>query len=434
LLALKRGAAAARYNPPKKNRCAMEKVITITWPDEGLTRVPYRVFDDAEVYAREQSALFRGPTWNYLGLDCEIPKPGDYRLNFVGDTPVILCRDRDGEVHAMVNRCAHRGALVCFEKTGNRERFTCVYHNWTYDLHGNLTSVAFKRGVRGKGGMPDDFDNAKHGLERVRVASYRGIHFGTFSQNTPPVEQYLGPLMSRYLDRAYNRPMRVLGQHSQYLKNNWKLVMENVRDPYHASILHLFLGSFGLSRQTMKGEALLDDSGWHHIVYTKRATDDIRGSEYEGGKIPNMKSHLKLADPKLLEGWPEFDDGITNMVQTVFPTVTFQQISNCLGVRHLVPRGPTGCELFWTLLGYEDDEEWQVRIRARQANLVGPAGLVSLEDGAVTNFVQRGIRGSGATAAAVVELGGASVESTENRVTEATIRGFWKGYREVMGL
>jgi anthranilate 1,2-dioxygenase large subunit/terephthalate 1,2-dioxygenase oxygenase component alpha subunit len=240
--------------------------------------------------------------------------------------------------------------------------------------------------------------------------------------------------MCRFLDRIYSRPMRVLGQHSQYLRNNWKLVMENVRDPYHASILHLFFGSFGLSRQTMKGEALVDDSGWHHIVYTKRATDDIRGSEYEGKQLPNMKSHLQLSDRRILEEWPEFEDGITNMVQTVFPAVTFQQISNCIGVRHIVPRGSNESEWFWTLLGYVDDDEAKTRIRARQANLIGPAGLISLEDGAVTNFVQRGIRGRRAGENAVLEMGGSAVQSSENRVTEATIRGFWKGYRETMGL
>ena len=406
----------------------------LSWPAAGLTRVPYAVYDDAALHEREQQRIFRGPTWNYLGLDCEIPNPGDFRLNYVGETPVILARDENGEVHAMVNRCAHRGALLCFEKRGNRKALTCVYHNWSYDLRGKLVSVAFKRGVRGQGGMPADFDNADHGLERLRVATYRGIHFGSFSEETPAIAEYLGPVMCGYLDRIYGRPMKVLGRHSQYMKNNWKLVMENVRDPYHASILHLFFGSFGLSRQTMKGEALVDERGWHHIVYTKRGTDDIRGSEYEGGKLPNMKSHLELADRRILEEWPEFPDGITNMVQTIFPAVTFQQISNCIGVRHIVPRGPTESEWFWTLLGYADDDEAKTRIRARQANLIGPAGLISLEDGAVTNFVQRGIRGRGPDAAAVVEMGGSGVQSSENRVTEATIRGFWKGYRETMDL
>ena len=83
----------------------------LAWPEHGVTRVPYRVYDDPQIYEREQARLFRGPAWHYLGLDCEIPKPGDYKLNYVGDTPVILTRDEHGEVHAMVNRCAHRGAF-----------------------------------------------------------------------------------------------------------------------------------------------------------------------------------------------------------------------------------------------------------------------------------------------------------------------------------
>ena len=404
------------------------------WPEEGLTRVPYDVFDSEEIFEREQERLFRGPTWNYLGLECEIPKPGDYKLNFIGTTPIIVCRNGEGEVRAFVNRCAHRGSLLCFKNRGNEKVFTCVYHNWSFDLDGNLKGIAFRRGVNGQGGMPEDFDEEKHGLEAVRVTTRGGVVFGTFSDHTPDLEEYLGPRMTGFIDRMFNRPLRVMGHYSHRLRNNWKLVMENVRDPYHASILHLFFGSFGLSRHTMEGAALLDDSAWHHIVYTKRATDDISGSEYEGGKLKSMKSNLSLADPTLLDEWQEFDDGITNMVQTVFPTVTFQQITNCLGVRHLVPKSPDEAEMIWTLFGYGDDEDWQREIRRTQANLVGPAGLISLEDGAVTNFVQRGIRGREGNEASVVELGGDAIESSENRVTEATIRGFWKGYRDVMGL
>ena len=120
---------------------------SLQWPEQGVTRVPYRVFDDPAIAEREQALLFRGPTWNYLGLDCEIPRAGDYKLNFVGETPVILCRDENGEVQALVNRCAHRGALVCIDKRGNREQFSCVYHNWSYNLRGELVSVAFKREI-----------------------------------------------------------------------------------------------------------------------------------------------------------------------------------------------------------------------------------------------------------------------------------------------
>jgi phenylpropionate dioxygenase-like ring-hydroxylating dioxygenase large terminal subunit len=406
----------------------------MTWPAEGVSRVPYEVFDDPELYAREQAAIFRGPTWNYLGLDCEIPNPGDYRLTWVGEAPVILCRDREGEVQAMVNRCSHRGSLLCITNRGNRKVFTCAYHNWSFDLGGKLVGVPFAKGARGQGGMPADFDPSKHGLERLRVATYRGIHFGTFSEKTPPLETYLGPVMRVYLDRIYNRPMRVIGQYSQLLKNNWKLVIENQRDPYHANIMHLFFVTFGLARLTMKGEALMDDTGGHHAVYMKRATDDIRGSEYEGDTILNMKARMTLNDPKLLEQFTEWGDGVSSVIQTVFPNIVFQQITNCIATRLIVPRGPNESEFFWTLLGYEDDEEWKTKIRARQSNMIGPAGLASMEDGAVTNFVQRAIQGRSPGTTAVVELGGRDVASSDNRVTEACIRGYWKAYREMMGL
>lgn len=407
--------------------------IDFKWPAEGLTRVPYRLFSDPDIYRQEQSRLYRGETWSYLALGIEIPSPGDFKSTFVGETPVIVCRDKDGEINAFVNRCSHRGAMVCHHNSGNRRIFTCPYHNWSFDQKGNLVGVAFRNGVRGEGGMPADFDLADHGLEKLRVGVFHDVIFGTFLETTPPLETYLGPELRLHISRLFNRPMKVIGQYSQFFRNNWKMYLENVRDPYHASILHLFFGSFGLSRHTMDGAALVTENGWHHVVYTKHSTDDIRGSEYEGD-LPSVKTDLVLNDPSLIAGWPEFEDGISNCLMTVFPTVTFQQISNSLGVRHLVPRGPETSELFWTLVGFEDDTEEQTNIRIKLANLMGPAGLVSLEDGAVTNMVQRGIEGASADEAAVVELGGEGYESGENRVTETALRGFWKAYRETMGV
>ena len=163
----------------------------LAWPQEGVTRVPFRVFSDAEIYADEQKRLFRGPIWNFLCLEVEIPRPGDWRLATVGETPVVVTRDEHGAIHAMVNRCAHKGALVCLQERGNAKALTCVYHSWSYDLAGRLQSVAFRHGVRGKGGMPDDFDSAQHRLEPLRVEVFCGLVFGTFSGATVPVEHSL---------------------------------------------------------------------------------------------------------------------------------------------------------------------------------------------------------------------------------------------------
>ena len=137
------------------------------WP-EGLTRIPYWLYTDPDVLALEQKRLFEGPVWNYLCLETELPNIGDYRTTFVGRMPVVVARAEDGELAAFENRCAHRGALICLDDSGSGKDFQCVYHSWRYDLRGNLRSIAFARGVNGKGGMPADFDMTRHGPRKLR--------------------------------------------------------------------------------------------------------------------------------------------------------------------------------------------------------------------------------------------------------------------------
>ena len=124
----------------------------IKWPAEGNARVPYRMFSDPDVYQAELSRIFLGPTWQYLALAGELPQPGDYLTTFVGETPVIVTRGHDGEIHAMVNRCAHRGNLVCLKRRGHADNLTCVYHAWRYDLEGNLDTSPFGAALPARAG------------------------------------------------------------------------------------------------------------------------------------------------------------------------------------------------------------------------------------------------------------------------------------------
>src|SRR5712691_2802400 len=150
---------------------AVQMPVPREWPD-GLTRVPYWVFQREDLYADEQERIFRGHCWHYLCLEADIPN--------VGDAPVIVARDRDGEVHAFENRCVHRGALICLDDCGSgKTSFSCVYHAWTYDLRGNLIGVAFKDGVKGQGGMPPTFRMGDHAPRVLRVARLLGLVFGT---------------------------------------------------------------------------------------------------------------------------------------------------------------------------------------------------------------------------------------------------------------
>jgi len=403
------------------------------WPDSGLTRVPYALYGDAGIYARERERVFMGPVWNYLALECEIPNPGDFKTTFVGDVPVIVVRDADGNINAFENRCAHRGALVCLERFGNAKALTCVYHAWSYDLKGRLRGVAFQNGVKGAGGMPPEFKRDEHGLRPLKVETFAGLVLGTFDPNTPSVEIALGPDIAPRVRRVLPRKVKVLGYYTQVLRNNWKLYIENVKDSYHASILHLFFTTFRLNRLSQSGGIVVDASGGHHISYTKVEQQAAQDGDYASAALRSDNESFGLKDPSLLAGRDEFGDGISLQILSVFPTLVLQQIQNSLVVRQILPKGLERSEIVWTYYGFEDDDPALAAMRLKQSNMVGPAGYISMEDGAVGAFVQRALPGAGDDSS-IVMMGGMGAESQPTRATETSVRGFWKAYRGLMGV
>lgn len=401
---------------------------------ETLTRVPYWVFQTAETYRQEQERIFQGPSWHYLALEVELPEPGDFRVTKIGETSVVVTRDDDGEIYAFENRCAHRGALICLDNHGKGKKdFSCVYHAWTYDRQGNLRGIAFKDGIKGKGGMPESFRMEEHGPRKLRIAILHGLIFGSFSEEVPPIGEYLGDEICARIERVLGgRKPVVLGRVTQALPNNWKLYMENVKDSYHASILHLFFTTFELNRLSLKGGIIVDESGGHHVSYSAIDTTVQKDVEYSKQQL-RSESEYKLADPSLLQGFDEYHDGVTLQILSVFPTFVLQQIQNAVAVRQIVPRAVDKTDLNWTYLGFADDTAEQRLVRMKQNNLVGPAGYISMEDGCVGGFVQRGIAGA-SEEEAILEMGGSQAQSSESRVTEASVRGFWKAYRSNMGM
>jgi anthranilate 1,2-dioxygenase large subunit len=400
----------------------------VEW-QETLSRVPYGAFQAANIYRREQERLFQGPLWHFLCLEVEVAQGGDFRTSKAGDTPVVVSRDYDGEIYAFENRCAHRGALICLDTHGKGKKdFSCVYHAWTYDTRGNLTGVAFKDGVNGKGGMPDSFRMEDHNPRKLRIAVVHGLVFGSFSEEVPPIDEYLGEEISARIERVLGgRKPVVIGRFTQALPNNWKLYIENVKDSY----LHLFFTTFELNRLSQKGAIIVDPTGGHHVSYSVIDREARKSTDYAKQQLRSERDY-KLADPSLLEGFDEYGDGVTLQILSVFPTFVLQQIQNAIAVRQIVPRAIDKTDLNWTYLGFETDTPEQRLTRLKQNNLVGPAGYISMEDGCVGGFVQRGIAGA-STEQAVLEMGGFEAESSESRVTEASVRGFWKAYRYHMG-
>jgi len=403
-----------------------------SWPAEGATRVPYWVYQDEEIYREEQAKIFRGDTWSYLCLEAELPEPKSFITTFVGDMPVVVTRDPKGALHAWENRCAHRGALVCMQPRGAAERFTCIYHNWTYDHAGNLASVAFRRGIAGKGGMPADARPESQAPKQLRVESVHGLVFGTLSKDVSSLEAYIGSEILPRMKRVLVKPLKVLGAYTQVLPNNWKLYMDNVKDTYHASLLHLFFTRFRINRLTQKGGVFVSPDGAHHCTYTEMVED--RGDAYEKDGMRSAGSQsFSLENPEVLDQVDELGDGVAIQILSLFPGFVLHQIRNSLAARQVVPKGIDRTELHWTLFGFADDDEAMTRRRLLQANLVGPAGYISMEDGAATGFVQRGVAGS-PERASVIEMGGATIGSGDSRITETAVRGLWKAWRHHMQL
>ena len=396
-----------------------------------FSEIPYAVYSDEEIYQHEQKHLFQGKAWHFLGLDIELPNPGDYKTMPVGDISVIVVRDTNGTLNAMVNRCAHRGNLVCVEDHGNLDRLTCVYHNWTYDLEGNLATIAFEKGIQGQGGMAEDFDKSCHALQRLRVEKYCGLVFGSFSEEVQSLPEYFGPEMCKNIQRVLGRDMEILGRFQHGLDGNWKLYMENVRDTYHATLLHSFMTTFRLNRLSMKGAVEVSEGGLHHLTYSIRSQDNDQG-QYNTKEIRAQNDEIALKAPELLESWQEFDCGTTLAIQSLFPNFSIQQLSNVITLRLIVPKGPLKSELTWWVLGAVEDTSEQRAMRIRQSNLVGPGGYIAMEDGAVVGWVRRGITGAEGEKS-VLAMGGRDVERiSESRCNELAVRGFWQGWHGLM--
>jgi anthranilate 1,2-dioxygenase large subunit len=409
----------------------------LQWPAADETRAPYRAYADPALYELEQERIFRGPVWNFLGLATEVPNAGDFKATFVGDTPVVLTRDAQGTVHCWVNRCAHRGALVCRELRGNvgeNGTHTCVYHQWAYDATGALVGVPFRRGLGGKGGYPADFDMAEHGLQRLHVDRVGDMLFGTFDPAAPALRDYLGSEHCANIERLFGRPITILGHARQHFPGNWKLYAENSRDAYHGGLLHLFYPTFGIYRQGQRGWVHLSDNKFHQLLQVCKPADDQSIEHYQQASSRKADSQAQLEAPEMLRWVPELGGEVALTIHSMFPNVVLQQISNTLAVRQIQTKGVDATELVWTFYGFADDGPELTAHRLKQHNMVGPAGYISMEDGEAVNICQQGIAGS-LDQASVIECGGNSIDSIEVMgVDENGVRGFWHGYRKLMGV
>ncbi|HZB31160.1 MAG TPA: Rieske 2Fe-2S domain-containing protein [Streptosporangiaceae bacterium] len=199
-------------------------------------QVHTRAYMDADVFAAEMGRIF-GRTWVYVGHESQVPAVGDYRTTTIGRQPVIISRHEDDQIYVLLNRCRHRGSVVCREELGHSNFFRCPYHNWSYANDGALVGMAQASGY------PGDFDKGEWGLRRApRVAVYRGLIFASLAADGPSFGDYFAPVQ-KYVDWWLNRSpagtITVLPTAHKYpYPGNWKWQAENGHDGYHGNYVH----------------------------------------------------------------------------------------------------------------------------------------------------------------------------------------------------
>ncbi len=424
-------------NQANNSNTSTSKIDDFHWPFQDTSQIPFEVYTNPEIYKEELDNFFYKGHWCYVGLEAEIPNPGDFKRTVIGERSVIMVRGQDAEINVVENVCAHRGMQFCRERHGNKTEFVCPYHQWNYSLKGDLQGVPFRRGVKKdgqvQGGMPKEFNPKEHHLTQLKVAKRGGVVFASFDLEVESLEDFLGEEIITYFDRLFDgRELTILGYNRQKIPGNWKLMQENIKDPYHPGLLHTWFVTYGLWRADNEAKLLMDKHYRHAAMVSRRGNAGVKSTEVTAG-VTTFKDTMEIQDKRLIDIVEEsWWNGPTAVMLTLFPSVIIQQQVNSVSTRHIQPNGNGSFDFVWTHFGFKDDSEEMTQRRLIQANLFGPAGFVSADDGEVIELSQKGFE-QHPSHRALVQLGGHTSENTNHMVTETLIRGMYQYWRKVMG-
>lgn len=349
-----------------------------------------RVFSDEEIFDLEMKHIF-GRAWLFLCHESQIPKRGDFFEAPMGRDNVLVVRQRDGGIKAVLNTCSHRGNAVCRAEEGNVKNFMCTYHGWTFGLDGELVGVpgasTFYR---------DDLDKTKHPLRQVaQLESYRGFVFGTFDETAPPLADFLGPTGRLGLDLIAERGEVecVPGIQKFVLNCNWKFTVDNVFDFYHPQITHMSaiaVGAIPVNTDVLDDGGALTEEG-KDLGVAQLTTDldtVVMVAEYGHAISGPSQLAVEAAAGKEYFTWRHTEEAEANLGRHgatvgghphIFPS-SWITVDAQLSLR--IPRSPSVTEVWW--FSFRDKNasaEEQAAQLQRQIHSFGPAGLLEQEDG-----------------------------------------------------
>lgn len=381
----------------------------IHWPEED-NKIPQEVLTDPELFDLEMDKIYAGPTWHLIAHEAEIPNPGDFKSTYVGRVPVLVSRDKENDVHVLVNACAHRGTKVACDARGNvaGKGFKCIYHAWTYNLKGDLTGVSLPDT------FPEDFKKEDYGLPKVRIETLRGCIFATLSDDTPPLEEYLAEITEAMSRALGDGRLKLLGTQKVIFENNWKVYAENIYDGYHTVSLHKAFRMLKMKAAGGEGQSPNYENYGH-------SWQEYRTLPPDETEFLNDTSVIGL----------KTKDKSENRIMNIFPCSIISDQVDTLTLRFVIPREVDKTEVHFATFAREGESEEIVQHRIRQgSNLFGPEGFITLEDGTALARMQMGAPARGEN----VVLKGTPKRFPPYRIVdEASIRHFYGGYRRMMG-
>ena len=365
------------------------------------------IYWNPEIYQRELQNIY-GKSWLFVGHDSMIPQPGDYVANFMGDDPIILCRDKSSQVHVFLNRCRHRGNKVCLYDSGNARSFRCNYHGWTYDLEGRLAGVPQLDKA-----YDADFPRSSLGLvSPAHVATHRGLIFATWDEHAASLETYLGEDLLWYLDTfALDDPagLEVLpGRHRYVIPANWKFLAENFGgDMYHFASTHASVAKLqndGQAGRVQSSGAGIDgaDNAYYSVDFRgpgrpahgilqlsfgeAALADELRNASALSAGAYEWVRERQERRRRLVAGRKSQPTGFHT--GTIWPNLSLNGFGSAIYARTLIQWHPTGPESIiacqWAFVEKSAPPEVKERMAFVLTHRQAAAGMVAPDD--VDNF------------------------------------------------
>lgn len=364
------------------NKVAMRELVNT---EKGL--IERRIYTDQDIYEQELEQVW-GRCWVGIGHESQVPGPNDFIANYIGEDPVLVTRDAKGKVHAFLNMCRHRGNRVCRADVGNAPSFMCTYHGWTYATDGKLV------GVPGyKEAYFEELDRSQWGLVEAHCDNYKGLIFGNWDKNAPPLLDYLGDFtwyMDMLLDRREGGVEFLPGIERRVIPCNWKIPVDNHFDNYHFPVTHgsglmINRGNRNLpvrSYYDPNPNQMVASTGNGHVM----GGHLLEGSTNLGATGTNQSSrvvgdyymeHIHEIEQRLGHVRAHQGGGRNN----IFPATNWNGSRGYSQVRLRHPRGPGKTEV-WTYVVVDKKAPSEVKEAAKRAHVfsMGPAGMTEQDD------------------------------------------------------